>query len=179
MRRSREEIERIKAALREMWPSMWPKEVEQRLGIKGHILGLYARHMGLTHSAIPEEEQRRHKAEIARLNQKKSLAPHIRARAREKFCRTYRLERMRVLSGEKQKTKFRIETVSKRLYAMDYRLRRFHGYFSYEGDTIGTLYYDKDTRRKPLTGRYSEQWYTEKYGFKFIEDNNDYKEEKQ
>lgn len=166
--RTPQERERIKACLREMWPTMWPSDVARALGENSHYLIVLASYMGLTHSGISPEDQRRHQIEVNRRNIARSLNKECRARQAKKLRQIYKMECERVFSGERQQTRLKIRTIPTRLWNRAYTLRYRYGYFVCKDEPLSRLYYDKDTRRRPLTGIYSEQWYKEKYGFEFV-----------
>ena len=90
-------------------------------------------------------------------------SPEAKAKSRETHRRIMRMERFRVMSGERQKTRIRLARLPCRCYRRASYLRLKYNYFS-DGKNPDILYYDAETRRVS-----NEDHYTRTYGLKFRE----------
>lgn len=73
------------------------------------------------------------------------------------------MEKFRVISCIPQRTNFRFAELPTKAYHAKYHLITKHGYFAFEGEPY-ILGYDRNTHRM------NEEFYKNKYGFSFEED---------
>lgn len=74
----------------------------------------------------------------------------------------YKMDELRVLSGKPQETRLRIRKLSQKALNAKMYLRKSYNYFYSKGEPF-ILCYDSKTKRHP-----KEEYYTEKFGFKFV-----------
>ncbi len=172
----------IREILLREWADHTPKELEEKYGIprkvfinKFYKLGLDIEHSPQTLERIRQERSKSLARNRAKMHQIiKSLPPEEKARFCAKRGRTLArriaYDRMRVMMGERPLMKRKIRILSLAASHAKWHLIRTHNYFVPEGETDPyALYYDAQTRRRPLdTGRGSEAYYIETYGFKFF-----------
>jgi chromosome condensin MukBEF complex kleisin-like MukF subunit len=77
--------------------------------------------------------------------------------------RTMQMEKFRVISCIPQQTRFKFADMPIKAYQAKYNLITKHGYFAFEGEPY-TIGYDRNTHRM------DEEYYKNKYGFSFEED---------
>lgn len=128
---------------------------------KGTIHEYLLRHLDLKEQESPQtHEIRKIKTEQDRV-----------MRIGKRVHRQYEVERMRALSGLSPATKRVVIRLDKKAYNARTRLISSHKYYRDETDEYALLW-DKDTKRircaKANKGK-GEQFYTDKYGFKFYE----------
>lgn len=75
----------------------------------------------------------------------------------------FRSERRRMMAGEAQRTKLKINLLPRSTQYVVARLKNRLAYFHADGDPFLTLCYDQQTRRTP-----NEAYFTEKYGIRFV-----------
>lgn len=145
--------------VKKYYPTMTGSEIQTRFGIPKGRAEKIAHELGIKHTTETQ----------ARIKQKfrDNLANNIhkidfRELGRKTSIR-YKMEYYRKWEGKPQKTKLRLAETSYKVYKAKWNLIKRHGYI--ETTDAYTLMYDKDTRRM------NENYYTEKYGLKFIEDN--------
>ena len=148
--------EGIEDQITRMWPTMSASEIAKELGIGKTSAARWAKKLGLHHT--PET--------IRRLQMKFSLKLDYIKRQMDynaihaKRSRSRRIDEWRVMSGLPQRTKFKVRTIPRKVYAAMWNLQHKYNYFFEPGTS--TLYYDSQTDRRP-----NEQYYIDKYGIKF------------
>lgn len=143
-----------------MYPTHSVREIADFLGCKPDGLYKYVKSLGLRHT---EETVVRIK-EIQHKNLEMSHTEEsVRKRTMSRM-RILREERLRVLSGEKQRTRLIAFKMPSKAYHAKHNLIRRHGYFAFEGERY-VIGYDTYTKRV------NEEYYKKKYGFKFEEDS--------
>ncbi len=164
---TQETLERITG----MYPTMTASEIAAELGISTSTIIRYAQECGVRHTA----ETVRRIMEMKRQNltgwRKTPKAKAIYVANGRKLSKMHRVERWRAMGGMKQKTKLRLGLMPQRVRNVVYRVARQYGYLY--ATNSKTLWYDAQTERD--TKR--EQYYTRKYGLRFLPDRNEEKEE--
>ena len=84
--------------------------------------------------------------------------------AADKRRRTYKMEMLRLLSGQEKQTKIIISVLSYKCRRRMIMLCNTFNYFRDEDINKAVVYYDKETRRSARAEKYA----TEKYGIKFV-----------
>lgn len=158
---SKEEYARRVCIVREHFPTMTERMIVARFDIPLTSIHRIVVKYGFVHSPefqrkLTEDSVRRMRALHADKNVQKKINDIKR--------RQYIMEKFRVLSGLPQKTNIRVKVLSKHLNCARANLRSRHNYFVVKGDDPLVICYDSKTRRTP-----NEQYYSEKYGFKFIQ----------
>lgn len=75
----------------------------------------------------------------------------------------FRSERRRMMAGEAQRTKLKINLLPRSTQFAVAKLKHHYAYFHADGDHFLTLCYDGQTRRNR-----NEAYYEQKYGIKFV-----------
>lgn len=154
----------------ELWPQYSANEISQMLGCNADNVWKTAKRFGVKHTDETCARLRK------KSNEKLKLAytsENIKRRV-EKQNRIRTMERFRINSGKCQKTSYRMRTMPKRAYHTAYALCVRRGYIS-TTDPF-TLFYDERTNRSIAENlrynvrKYTEDYYTKKYGLKFIAD---------
>lgn len=93
----------------------------------------------------------------------RSCTPEVREKISRTIKRLRKMERIRVMSGMKQETKYPVSLIPPKTVKAAYRLRYRRNYFA-DTDVADryTLFYDEHTRRSRR-----EEYFTRKYGLKF------------
>lgn len=153
-RRNPQHVEIVK----KYYPTMTGSEIEARFGIQKNRADKIANELGIKHTPETQERIRqkiqdnttnnRHKIDFKELGHKRSVR--------------YKMEYYRKWEGKPQKTKLRLAETSYRVYKAKWNLVTRYGYI--ETTDACTLMYDRNTHRM------NEQYYSDKYGLKFIED---------
>lgn len=142
-----------------MYPNHSVREIAKHIGCNESYLYKMAKKLGLRHN---EETSKRIKnlmtGNLKKAYDKKTIEKRSRTRKR-----IIRMEKFRVMSGERQKTRLNVTKMPQKAYNAKYCLIRKYGYFSFEDERY-TIGYDRDTKRV------NEEYYRNKYGFKFEED---------
>lgn len=148
----------IENVVRTMFPTMSGSEIQQQTGfLKGRIEKI-ARELGVKHTPETLERLKRKTAACITM----AHTAEAKSRANRSRLKTIRIERFRVLSGQKQHTKLRIAKTSMRTYKAKWHLQKYYNYFTVDGDDPYIMIYDDDTRRA------NENFYIDKYGLKFV-----------
>ena len=149
--------EGIEDTVRAYYPTMTAPEICARFGYSKTRVNMWARRLGVKHSA--ETEERIRQENMARLVEAKK---HIDYKAMgERLKRKRRYDELRVMSGLRPLTKFRMRAIQPKAYKAKWSLCRRQGYMEAEGAPY-LLLYDDTTRRSK-----NESYYTKKYGIKF------------
>ena len=150
--------EGIEDTVRRYYPDMTAPEICARFGYSKTRINMWARRLGVRHSA--ETEERIRQENIARLAEAKK---HIDYKAMgEKWKRKRRMDELRVLSGLPQRTRLKFAALSTQGRQTVWRMVRKHNYFQMDGEPR-TLYYDGETHRTPFEARHRI-----KYGIRFM-----------
>ena len=148
--------EGIEDTVRAYYPTMTAPEICARFGYSKTRVNMWARRLGVRHSA--ETEQRIKTESMARLAEARAQMDY--KAAHDKWRRKRRYDELRVMSGLRPLTKFRMKAMQRKAYQAKWNLCRKWGYTTADGEPY-TLYYDGTTRRM------DESYYTKKYGLKF------------
>lgn len=157
------------AIVRRHYPHMAGHEIERRFGITPNRANKIAADLGLRHS--PETLCRLRREERERLRQGSATADRAKRAAKWKARR--RLDEMRLMQGEGQKTKFRFKARPLRTYKAAYYLVRAYGYIPSDADPFA-LFYGPLTQRRTATGNggrrntRTEAYYAERYRLTFL-----------
>lgn len=155
--------EELWAKVKELYPTMSAKEISKLTGVHSTTIWRIAKSQGLSHN---EETQKRLNMLILqnlKSGDKRTYTPEEKAKRSKSQKKLWALERTRVIYGLKQKTKHTIALVPRKIKQTIYRLCAERKYFYIDSNSL-TLYYDSLTDRN-----IDEQYYTDKYGFKFVE----------
>lgn len=158
--------EQWRDTVRKLWPDHTGKEIERITGgeIRANRAKKIARELSLSHS--PETLRRIALQWQGALSQ--AHRPEVVARRAAKWKATRRLDELRVLACEPQRTRFRFRTEPRGAAGERYQLRHRYGYFTL-GPDLRTLYYDAQTRRRHA----AETRATRRYGFRFLPADTD------
>ena len=152
----------LRTKIKTMYPKMTANEIAQELGLTKSQIQWQATKMGLKHD----------NATIDRINAERNsiLRSYWDAEKYAKKGRKHHLlhkrDEMLVLSGMSQKTKLRIKKMTAKALNAKMYLKKRYNYFYLEGEPL-ILCFDEDTTRCKR-----EQYYTEKFGFQFINSLN-------
>ena len=162
--------EGIEDTVRAYYPTMTAPEICARFGYSKTRINMWARRLGIRHSA--ETEERIRQENMARLAEAKK---HIDYKAMgERLKRKRRMDELRVLSGLPQRTRLKFAILSTQGRQTVWRMVRKHNYFQMDGEPR-TLYYDGETRRVHTEARLAK-----KYGLHFVAaENHEEQTEKQ
>ena len=149
--------EGIEEAVRRYYPTMTAKEISARFGYSKTRVNTWAKRLGVRHT--PETEQRIKTESMARLAEARAQMDY--KAAHNKWRRKRRYDELRVMSGLRPLTKFRMKAMQRKAYKAKWGLCRRQGYMEAEGNPY-LLLYDGTTRRSK-----NESYYTKKYGLKF------------
>ena len=149
--------EGIEEAVRRYYPTMTAKEISARFGYSKTRVNTWAKRLGVRHT--PETEQRIKTESMARLAEARAQMDY--KAAHDKWRRKRRYDELRVMSGLRPLTKFRMKAIQRKAYKAKWTLCRRHGYMEAEGAPY-LLLYDDTTRRSK-----NESYYIKKYGLKF------------
>ena len=152
-RRNPEHVEIV----RRCYPVMTTREIADRYGINYGRINKIARELGVRHG--PEVQARLDRERNARLAAVRANTDQAASTA--KWRRKRRYDELRVMSGLRPLTKFRMKAIQQKAYKAKWGLCRRQGYMEAEGNPY-LLLYDGTTRRSK-----NESYYTKKYGLKF------------
>lgn len=152
-RRNPEHVEIV----RRCYPVMTTREIADRYGIRYGTINKIAAELGVRHG--PEVQARLDSERNARLAAVRANTDHAASTAKWKRKRRY--DELRVMSGLRPLTKFRMKAMQRKAYQAKWTLCRRHGYMEAEGAPY-LLLYDDTTRRSK-----NESYYIKKYGLKF------------
>lgn len=142
----------------ELFPVMTSTEIEQRYGFnRSHVL-TYASRAGVRSSAEKLERIRRMASERAW-----GFLSKGREKSADSRKRTVRLERWRMLSGMRRKTRLRLTLVPKRIRDAKKYLVHHYDYFA-DADDEYLLYYHAGAHRTK-----KEDFYTQAHHLRFME----------
>lgn len=145
------------------FPTSTSGEISDRFGCSFSYVKKVARDLGVKHT---EETKKRIYAR--RTAWRHSLSEEERKMLGEKRRKLFRLEKWRRESGIRRTTKLRISVLTKKQkYAKGFLCAR-RNYFADSSIDPYALFYDEETIRFSSTYRYSEEYYTKKYGLRFL-----------
>lgn len=147
------------AKIIELYPNHTSREIASMLSISRTTVNFYARKNNIIHSA--EFRGAIHERVLSSLNSDAAKKKR-KATQQQKKRRLYMMERFRLMSGDKQKTKVHISKVSVGARKIISKYINKYNYFQVEDEPF-TLYYDSETKRTR-----TEKYVTEKYRIKFI-----------
>lgn len=150
--------EGIEDTVRRYYPDMTASEISARFGYSKTRINTWAKRLGIRHS--PETEERIMKESADRLTEARRNMDH--KAAHDKWRRRRKLDEIRIMSGLRQKTRFKFATLSTQGRQTVWRFVRDFNYFTIDGER-NTLYYDSETHRTPFEARHEK-----KYGIRFM-----------
>lgn len=157
-------VDRRRAYVREHWCEQPVSEIAKALGCHASSVYKIARKLGLGYS----EEWVENRVKTKKRNLAKAQAEEVHARGGKSRSETYRKERLRVLYGLEQRTRLKLPSLPLKVYYAKWYLMNKYNYFEVEGDAYA-IGYDSETRRIPDKRKYNEEYYSKKYGVKFME----------
>lgn len=161
MHRAKRNPEWVKI-VREHYADMSGHEIERKFGITLGRANKIAADLGLKHSNETLERLQREQVERTKKISEKGEEKRVRM-----WKRRYRMDELRVMQGEPQRTRFRFKTRPIRTYKAMFHLCKTYGYLSSNKDSF-TLLYNEHTQRRPLDqGRGSERYYSDIYHIQF------------
>ena len=162
-RRNPEWVEIVK----QNYADMAGHEIERKFGITHNRANKIAADLGLKHSPETIERLRREQCERLKMYKPKGEEKRVRT-----WKRRFKMEELRVMQGEPQRTKFRIKTRPMRTYKAMFYLCKAYGYLTSDKDPF-TLVYNERTQRRPLDGGCgSERYYSDRYHIQFSPTQN-------
>lgn len=147
------------AVIIKMYQEYSIREIADALGCHPSTIGKAVKRLKLTHS---KETSERLKAR-SMANLRKAYDSEVIKKRVKSWCKTMRMEKFRLVSGIPQKTNFKFAELPTKAYQAKYNLINKYNYFAFECEPY-VIGYDKNTRRV------DEQYYKDKYGFTFEED---------
>lgn len=149
----------LREKIKKMYPTMTAKEIAVELNMSTSSIQYQATKLGLTHNKETQERLDKQRNTLLR----KSWNAEKYAKAGKRMHLLYKREELLVLSGLAQHTKLHIRQLYPKALNAKMYLRKNYNYFYSKGEPF-VLCYDKETRRHP-----KEQYYSEKFGFEFVE----------
>jgi transposase len=135
------------------------KEIAEIIGCHPSTVGKAAKRLKLTHSNETIERLKKNSlANLKKAYEKTTISKRVKS-----WQRTMQIEKFRVISCIPQQTRFKFADMPIKAYHAKYNLITKHGYFAFEGEPY-TIGYDRNTHRM------NEEYYKNKYGFSFEED---------
>ena len=144
----------------ELYPTHSASEISKIIGLNRCRINYFANKQGIKHTERTLER-------IKHDRTAKGVAAHKKnswKKAAEKRRRTYKMEMLRLLSGQKKQTKMIISVLSYKCRRRMIMLCNTFNYFRDEDINKAVVYYDKETRRSARAEKYA----AEKYGIKFV-----------
>ena len=154
--------------LRAMWPVMSANEISDREGWKISLIYKWAKIWQLQHT--PETSKRLF--DRRQRNLQHSHTAEVVEKIRKARVHNDKMERFRIYSGMKQKTKYHISVIPNKTRFAMYNLCKLRNYFRDEDADSYNLYYDSKTNRANYHG-YDEVYFSKKYGIQFIQADED------
>lgn len=144
----------------ELYPTHSTGELAEKLGVSTSYITKVRRRLGVAHT--PECLERIK----AKCSQNIGSSPEQVIRRTETRKKTVRREYRKMFGGERQRTKIHLTMMPLKTRMAIRALSRLYGYL-YEIDSY-TVYYDENTKRRPLDkGKGNEKFYEEKYKISF------------
>lgn len=147
-----------------LYPDYFGAEIGRMYGVSESAVNRMARRLGVKHSA----ETLARRTEINRESARKAHGITDHAREGRKRHILFKMEYMRVWSGEKRKTKLRLQEHPNRVRMAKYALTHYWDYKAVDGDYMTLARGERPTP--------NEKRYETKYGFKFIDGNGNNEE---
>ena len=142
-----------------LYPDHSVREIAVIVGCHPSTVGKAAKRLKLTHSEETIERLKKNSlANLKKAYDKATIGKRVKS-----WQRTMQMEKFRVISCIPQQTKFKFSEMPIKSYHAKYHLINKYGYFAFEGEPY-ILGYDRNTRRM------DEEFYKNKYGFSFEED---------
>lgn len=161
----REDADRKREYIKAHWCVQSAREIAAALRCDVSLIYLVAKkELGLKYPKEWTESQKK----ISQKNLVNSHTKEVHAKIGKSRSKTYEKEKLRVKYGLEQKTKLRISKISRKVYYAKRSLIYKFNYFMIDGDEYA-LGYDSETRRIVDKPKYNEEYYSNKYGLKFIE----------
>ena len=145
--------------VRRLYPVMATAEIAAKYGFRHNLVNKIAQELGVTHG--PEVLRRMNEERNARLAAARATTDRKEAQRKRRVTR--RMDELRFLSGQPQRTRFTFAALPKRIYKAKWHLCHNHGYAA-DGSDIYTLRYGNGTRRV------REAHYEKRYGLTFKPD---------
>ena len=145
----------------ELYPTHSASEIGKVIGLDKDRINRFAKKQGIKHTERTWKRIKHERTEkcVAAHNQyswKKAVA---------KRRRTYKMELIRLLSGQKKQTNIIVSVLSFKCRRRMKMLCYTFNYFRDEDINKAVVYYDKETKRSAKAEKYAK----EKYGIDFIE----------
>ena len=145
----------------ELYPTHSASEIGKIIGLNRCRVNCFANKQGIKHTERTLERIK-HERTV------KGIAAHNKnswKKAADKRHRTYKMEMLRLLSGQKKQTKINVSVLSFKCRRRMIMLCNTFNYFRDEDINKAVVYYDKETRRSARAEKYAK----EKYGINFVE----------
>lgn len=153
--------EEQKQKIIELYPTHSASEIGKIIGLHKSGINSFANKQGIKHT---ERTLERIKYERTA----KGVASHNKdswKKAANKRRRIYKMEMLRLLSGQEKQTKLTVSVLSFKCRRRMTMLCNTFNYFRDEDINKAVVYYDKETRRSARAEKYAK----EKYGINFVE----------
>ena len=144
--------------IKRLYPDYWTTEIAEMLGIDESTIGKAAKRLGLKHSEECMARLTQYRSDV--LNKWRE-GTDWKAALSKRLKAIYKAEYARAWSGMKRRTGYKLRKYPKRIYAARYFLIWKFGYKPYADDFYTLIRPDKPNR--------CEKRYVDKYGFKFID----------
>ena len=142
-----------------LYPDHSVREIAVIVGCHPSTVDKAAKRLKLTHSEETIERLKKNSlANLKKGHNKAAIYKRVKS-----WQRTMCMEKFRVISCIPQRTNFKFAELPSKAYHAKYHLITKHGYFAFEGEPY-ILGYDRNTHRM------NEEFYKNKYGFSFEED---------
>lgn len=142
-----------------LYPNHSVKEIADVVGCHPSTVGKVAKRLKLTHSEETTERLKKNSlANLKKAYEKTTISKRVKS-----WRKTMHMEKFRVISCIPQQTNFKFAEMPAKAYHAKYHLITKHGYFAFEDEPY-ILGYDRNTHRM------NEEYYKNKYGFSFEED---------
>lgn len=152
--------EEQKQKIIELYPTHSASEISKIIGLNRCRINYFANKQGIKHTERTLER-------IKHERTAKGVAAHNKdswKKAAEKRHRTYKMELIRLLSGQEKQTKIIVSVLSRKCRRRMIMLCNMFNYFRDADINKAVVYYDKETRRSARAEKYA----AEKYGIKFV-----------
>ena len=152
--------EEQKQKIIELYPTHSASEISKIIGLNRCRINYFANKQGIKHTERTLER-------IKHDRTAKGVAAHKKnswKKASEKRRRTYKMEMLRLLSGQEKQTKIIVSVLSRKCRRRMIMLCNTFNYFRDADINKAVVYYDKETRRSARAEKYA----AEKYGIKFV-----------
>jgi hypothetical protein len=153
--------EEQKQKIIELYPTHSASEIGKIIGLNKSRVNFFASKQGIKHTERTLERLKHERTA-------KSIAARNKdswKKAADKRRRTYKMEMLRLLSGQKKQTKIIVSVLPFKCRRRMTMLCNTFNYFRDEDINKAVVYYDKETRRSARAEKYAK----EKYGIDFVE----------